>query len=143
MVSRLEAVRNAVARGEELAAEFHSGTMNIFEANNTVPIFKNVPVRMKKPKPSSFDAGNQTQFATKRIVIAKAPKDLTPFTQHLAASKREVIVRTGLIAQVSTPDGDPTLNEINFTVQSAINSQFSAEREITLATEINKTKRIT
>lgn len=142
MATRLEAVRRAVERGKEIAAEFHTGTMNIFEDGNTVPIFKDVPCRIKKPKPSSFDAGNQTQWATKRILVAKVPQDLTQYTTHLTAPDRETVVRSGLIAQVSTPDGDPTINKINFTVQSALNGQFSAEREITLATEINPTTRI-
>lgn len=142
MASRLESVRRAVERGKEIAGEFHTGTMNIYVSGNVVPVFKDVPCRIKKPKPSSFDAGNQTEAATKRIVVAKIPQDITPYVAHLPVNERRDIIEYGLIAQVSTPDGDPTINQINFTVQSALNSQFSAEREVTLATEIRKTPRI-
>lgn len=144
MASRLESVRRAVERGKEIAGEFQSATMNIYEDGNTTPLWLDVPCRFKKPKPSSFDAGNQTEWATKSLSTIKAPMDLAPFTQHLPSPDRgDQVVRKGLIVQISTPDGDPTINGINFTVQSALTSQFAAEREIKVATEARKTPRIT
>jgi len=131
MGANLDAVRAAVAQAKIIAGEFHTATATFFEDENTTPVLVTVG-RMKKPKPSSFDAGNQTEWSTKRIVVLKVPQDATTG-----------IIRRGLICQLSTPDGDPTINQINFVVQSALNSQFSAEREVTLATEINEAPRIT
>lgn len=135
MVSNIEAVRAAVEEAKVLAAEFHTATANFYEDGNTTPVFANVPVRVKKPRPSSFDAGNQTEWSTKRAIVIKAPMDLTPYGTP-------TIIRRGLIVQVSSPDGDPTINGINFIVQSALTSQFAAEREISVSTEINSTPRI-
>jgi hypothetical protein len=131
MGANLDAVRAAVAQAKIIAGEFHTAIATFYEDENETPVLVTVG-RMKKPKPSSFDAGNQTEWSTKRIVILKVPQDATTG-----------IIRRGLICQLSTPDGDPTINQINFVVQSALNSQFSAEREVTLATEINEAPRIT
>ena len=130
MGANLDAVRAAVADAKVLAAEFHTAEAKFFEKGNTTPVLITTG-RLKKPKPSSFDAGNQTEWSTKRGVVLKVPQDATTG-----------IIRRGLIVQLSTPDGDPTINHINFVVQSALNSQFSAEREVSLVTEINEAARI-
>ncbi len=143
-MSNLSAIRAAVETAKGLAAEFHTASMNLFREGDDgepVIVFEAIPVRLKKPKPSSFDAGNQTEWATKRILIAKAPMDISPYGPGNTTTA-ETIIPLGLIAQVTTPDGDPTINGINFTVQSALTSQFAAEREITLTTEIRPTPRI-
>lgn len=131
MGRNLDSVRAAVERAKVIALEFASGTATFYEDGNTAPIFS-CPCRVKKPKSSSFDAGNQTEWTTKRELKIKIPQNATTG-----------IVRRGLIVQVSTPDGDPTINHINFIVQSALDSQFSAERTINVSTEINETPRIT
>jgi len=130
MVSNVAAVRAAIIEAQALAGEFQTAEMKLYEEGNATPILT-TPCRVKKPKPSSFDAGNKTEWATKRMLMAKVPMD--------AATG---IIRSGLIAQISTPDGDPTINHINFTVQSALTSQFAAEREISLVTEVQETPRI-
>lgn len=130
MVSNIEAVRAAIAQGKELAAEFRTGTAKFYEDGNPVPVLV-TPCRIKKPKPSSFEAGNQTEWSTKRDLIIKIAQNATTG-----------IVRRGLIVQVSTTDGDPTINKVNFVVQSALDSQFSAERSINVVTELNETQRI-
>jgi len=130
MGRNLDAVRAAVAEAKVIAGEFHTATASFYEDGNATPVLVTAG-RMKKPRPSAFDAGNQTEWATKRTVVLKVPQDATTG-----------IIRKGLICQLSTPDGDPTINLINFTVQSALNSQFSAEREVTLVTEVVATPRI-
>jgi len=131
MGANLDAVRAAIEQAKVIAAEFHTGTASFYEDGNPVPVLV-CPCRVKKPKPSSFDAGNQTEWSTKRLPIIK-----------IAQNQPDIdLIRKGLIVQVSTPDGDPTINLINFVVQSALDSQFSAERNISVATEIMKTDRI-
>lgn len=130
MASNLDAIRDAIVQAKALALEFATGTASFYEDGNTTPVLV-CPCRVKKPKPSSFDAGNQTEWATKRDLIIKIPQNATTG-----------IVRRGLIVQVSTPDGDPSINLINFRVQSALDSQFSAERSINVVSEINETPRI-
>lgn len=131
MASNLDAIRKAIEIAKPIAEEFQTGEIKFYEEKNLVPILVTT-CRIKKPKPSSFDAGDQTRWATKRLVIAKVPQNATTG-----------VIRKGLIAQVSTPDGDPTINHITFRVESALNSQFSAEREVSLSTEVVATPRIT
>ena len=136
MASNLDAIRNAVAQAKVIAAEFHTAHAKFFEDGNTTPVFE-CDGRARKPRPSAFDAGNQTEWATKRVVVFKVPMD----------ANGSSIIRKGLIVQLSpvdedNPDGDPSLYGINFTVQSSLGSQFSAEREVILATEVNATTRI-
>jgi len=131
MVSNLQAVRDAIEQGKALAAEFTTGTASFYEDGNTTPVFT-TPCRVKKPRPSAFDAGGQTEWSTKRTMVVKVPMTAT-----------SGIIRKGLIVQISTPDGDPTINLINFVVQSSLGSQFSAEREVLVTTEVNATPRVT
>lgn len=131
MVSNIQAIRNAIEQAKTIAAEFQTGTISFYEEGNATPVLTTT-CRLRKPKPSAFDAGNQTEWATKRNLVARIPLDLAG----------DFVVRKGLIAQVSTPDGDPTLNKINFVVQSSLTSQFAAEREVTLVTEVTETPRI-
>jgi hypothetical protein len=130
MGRNLDAVRAAVEEAKIIAGEFHTGIAKFYEDGNVVPLFE-LPCRFKKPKPSSFDAGNQTQWSTKKLSSIKVP-------QNIGVN----VIRKGLIVQISTPDGDPTINFINFTVESSLSSQFSAERVINLATEVTETPRI-
>lgn len=134
MASRLESIRAAVEKAKVIAEEFHTATASFYEDGNTTPVLV-CTARYKKPKPSSFDAGNQTEWSTKRLSVLKVPLEFSaPYTGF--------VITKGLIVQLETADGDPTLNKISFTVQSALTSQFAAEREVTLATEIRETQRI-
>ena len=131
MVSRnLQVVRDAIEQGKLLAAEFATGTASFYEDGNTTPVFT-TPCRVKKPRSSAFDAGGQTEWATKRAMIIKVPMTAT-----------SGLIRKGLLVQVSTPDGDPTINLINFIVQSSLGSQFSAEREVLCSSEVSETPRV-
>lgn len=130
MGRNLDAIRAAIEQAKVVAGEFQTGTISFYEQNNTTPVLVTT-CRLRKPKPSAFDAGNQTAWATKRGLVAKIPMDAS-----------DGVIRKGLIAQVSTPDGDPTINRINFTVLSSLVSQFAAEREVTLETEVSETPRI-
>jgi hypothetical protein len=133
--ARLDSIRAAVEKAKVIAEEFHTATASFYVDGNTTPVLI-CTGRYKKPKPSSFDAGNQTEWSTKRLSVLKVPLEFpAPYTGF--------VITKGLIVQISTPDGDPTINKINFTVQSALTSQFAAEREVTLATEIRETQRIT
>lgn len=130
MASNLAAVRAAVVSAKKIAGEFHTGTAKFYEPGNPIAVLT-TGCRVKKPKPSAFDAGNQTEWSTKRDTIIKVPQNATTG-----------IIKKGLIVQVSTPDGDPTINKINFVVQSALDSQFSAERNVIVMTEVSETPRI-
>jgi len=130
MGANLDAVRAAIATAKVIAAEFHTGTAKFYEDGNTTPVLVTT-CRVKKPRPSPFDAGNATEWATKRTIILKVPQDATTG-----------IIRKGLIVQVSTTDGDPSINHINFTVESQLDSQFSAERNVTCSTEGNEMARV-
>lgn len=126
----LAAVRAAVEQAKPLAETFQTGEAKFYEDGNSTPVLTTT-CRLKKPRPSAFDAGNETEWATKRIVVMKVPLNATTG-----------VIRKGLIVQVSTPDGDPTINHVNFVVQSSLSSQFAAEREVTLSTEVSATPRI-
>lgn len=130
MADNLAAVRAAIVAAKIVAAEFHTGTASFYEDGNTTPVLVS-PCRVKKAKPSAFDAGNQTRWGTKRDTIIKLPQNATTG-----------VIKKGWIVQVSTPDGDPTINQINFTVLSAVDSQFSAERNVSVVTEVLPTPRI-
>lgn len=122
--------RAAVEMAKPLAETFQTGTVKFYEKNNTTPLVTTT-CRVKKPRPSAFDASNQSEWATKRMLILKIPINATTD-----------VIRQGLIAQVSTPDGDPTINLVNFVVQSSLSAQFAAEREVLVASEVKKTPRI-
>jgi hypothetical protein len=126
----LDAIRAAVEDAKVIAAEFHTAEAKFFEEDNTTAVLT-TQGRARKPRPSAFSAGNQTEWATKRIVVLKVPLDATTG-----------VIRKGLICQLSTPDGDPTINHINFRVESSLVSQFAAEREVILSTEVAERPRI-
>lgn len=129
MASNLDAIRAAVVQATALAAEFQTGTARFYEEGNTTPVLV-CPVRVKKPKPSVFDAGNATVATNKRDIVFRVP---------LAGTE---IIRKGLIVQVETPDGDPKINMVNFVVQSTLGSSFTAERSVAVVSETNVTQRI-
>lgn len=131
MASNLEAVRAAVELARGIASEFRSGTASFYEDGNTTPVLV-ANCRVKKPRPSAFDAGDQTRWATKVVTIIKIDRDQPDID----------LIRAGLIVQVSTPDGDPQINEVNFVVHSSLGSQFEAERNISVVSEMVKTPRI-
>ena len=126
----LAAVRGAVEQAKELAETFQTGTAKFYENNNSTPVLQ-CSVRVKSPRPSAFDAGNQTEWATKRVLSLRVPM-----------SAATGVIRKGLIVQIQTPDGDPTINHINFTVQSSLKSSFAAERDVLVATEVSARSRI-
>ena len=130
MGANLDAVRAAVVLAKVVAAEFHTGTAKFYRDGNAVPIFT-APCRVKKPRMAAFDGGNQTEWSTKRTIVIKIPQDANTG-----------IIEKGLIVQVSTIDGDPSINKINFTVESALDSQFSAERNVTCVSQVVSTPRI-
>ena len=128
--SALAAVRNAVEQAKELAETFQTGTAKFYVDGNSTPVLT-CSVRVKKPRPSAFDAGNQTEWATKRAMVLRVPMNASTG-----------IIKKGLIVQISTPDGDPTINHINFTVQSSLKSSFTAERDVLVFTEVSERSRI-
>ena len=131
----LAAVRAAVETARPIAESVRSGTAKFYDDGNTTP-FLTCDCRVKKPRPSSFDAGDQTRWATKVATIIK----IDVIQPELES--RDGIIPSGTIVQVSTPDGDPAINGINFVVQSAVGSQFEAERNISVVSEGAKTPRI-
>ena len=131
MGANLDAIRKAIETVKPIAEEFQTGEIKFFEEGNATPVLTTT-CRLKKPKPSSFDAGDQTRWATKRLLTAKVPLNATTG-----------VIKKGLVAQVSTPDGDPTINHITFRVESSLVAQFAAEREVSLSTEVVATPRIT
>jgi hypothetical protein len=129
MGANLDAIRAAIVQAKVVAEEFQTGTAKFYEDNNPTPIVTTT-CRVRKPKPSTFDAGNESMWATKREMIIKVP---------LLGTEA---IRKGFIVQVSTPDGDPLISLVNFVVQSAFGSQFTAERAVVVVSEIIQTPRI-
>lgn len=129
MVDNLAAIRDAVAQGAALAREFMACEAKFYVAGNTTPVMT-TPCRVKNPRPSSFDAGNQTEWATKRSMIIQIP------VTALAG-----VVKKGLIVQVTGAD-DPTVNNVNFVVQSAMGASFAAVRDVACISEVVETPRI-
>lgn len=130
MGANLDAVRKAVILAKVVASEFHTGTAKFYRDGNPVPVFT-VPCRIKKPRMAAFDGGNQTEWSTKRTVVIKIPQNAI-----------SGVIEQGLIVQVTAIDGDPSINKINFTVESALDSQFSAERNVTCVSQVVSTPRI-
>lgn len=130
----LDDVRAAVEVARPIAASVRSGTARFYENGNTTPVLV-CNCRVKKPKGGSFDAGDQTRWATKRELIIKIDIEQPDLADG--------IVKPGWIVQIETPDGDETINGINFTVQSSLASSFAAERNVVVATETKATPRIT
>ena len=130
MGTNLDAVREAIAIAKVIASEFHTGTAKFYRDGNVVPVYT-VPCRVKKPRSAAFDGGNQTEWSTKRTITIKIPQNAITG-----------VIEKGLIVQVTTIDGDPTINKINFTVESALDSQFSAERNIICVSQVVSTPRI-
>lgn len=130
MSSNLDAVRAAVIQGKALALEFMTATASFYEDGDTTPVFVS-PCRVKKAKPSAFKAGNETEWSTARHLMISIPISAT-----------SGLVKKGLIVQVDGVDGDPTLNHVNFIVQSAIDSGFAATRNVVVKTEVVETPRV-
>jgi hypothetical protein len=132
------AVRAAVAAGAALAESFMVCTAKWFDPNGENPtqaIFETI-CRVKAPRPSSFDAGNSAEWATKRYLTISIPNR----TAGLNNTQVPNVIRKGLVVQVDGAD-DPTINHVSFTVQSQIGATFAATREISVATETNETPR--
>jgi hypothetical protein len=129
MGANLDAVRAAIVQATAIAAEFQTGTAKFYADGNPVPVLTTT-CRVRKPKPSTFDAGNETIWATKRELTIKVP---------LLGTEA---IRKGLVVQVSTTDGDPLINLVNFVVQSSFGSQFTAERAVVVVTEVVQTPRV-
>lgn len=128
---QIAAVRAAVETAKPLAEAFQTGTARFYEDGNPTPLIT-CSVRVKKPRSSAFDAGNETEWGTKRALNLRVPMAAT-----------EGIVRKGLIVQIDTPDGDPSINHINFIVQSSLKGSFAAERDVLVMTEVAERPRIT
>lgn len=143
----LDDIRAAVKTAKPLAETFHTAKVSFYDPNsttNTVPVLV-CSGRFKKPRPSAFDAGNQNEWATARRQILKVPLEFTTIDGVDYSTVK--IIEEGWVAQVEPADsahvdGDPTLYGISWTVQSALVSQFAAEREVNLLTEVRATPRI-
>lgn len=138
----LQAIRNAVAQAKAIAEVFHTAIAHFYDPNSDTPTQElfHCTVRVKKPRPSAFDAGNEVVVNTKRRIVLKLPMDI-PELEALGGA-----ILYGWVVQIEpadpdNPDGDPTIYNVSFTVQSAITSQFAAEREVAVETEVQPTPR--
>lgn len=134
----LLAVRAAVIQAKAIASIFHTSSVKFYDPTSTTP---NVPVlitecRVKKPRPSSFDASNKVEWSKLRKLLIKLPMTFP------APYAGVVVIQKGWVAQIANVDGDPTISSVSFTVQTALTSQFAAEREVSLETELDVTPRI-
>lgn len=134
----LLAVRAAVEQAKVIAEVFHTGVAHFYDphSHTTAHELFHCTVRAKKPRPSAFDASNETAWAKKRRLVLKLPMDIP----ELAALGG--VIQQGWVVQLALEDGDPTLNAISFTVQSALTSQFAAEREVAVESEVIATPRL-
>jgi hypothetical protein len=119
----------AVEIGRQLAESAMINEVKFYEVGNTTPIVT-CNCRVKAPKLSTFDASNSAETRKKRLVQIQIP--LAAFPD---------IVPQGLIAQISG-SLDPTINNVNFTVDSQLESTFAYARDVQLTTELRKTARI-
>jgi hypothetical protein len=138
----LVAVRDAVEQAKAIAEVFHTGIARFYDTTSATPTTElfHCTVRVKKPRPSAFDAGNETRWATKRRLVLKCPMDI-PELADLGGA-----ILSGWVVQIepvdpANPDGDPTIYGISFSVMSALTSQFAAEREVAVETEVQPTPR--
>lgn len=134
----LQAARDAVVQAKAIAEVFHTGIAHFYDPRSNTPDTElfHCTVRAKKPRPSAFDASNLTAWATKRRIVLKLPMDIP------ALATLGDVIRAGWTVQLELEDGDPTLNAITFTVHSALTSQFAAEREVAVESEVIATPRL-
>jgi hypothetical protein len=121
----------AVEIGRQLAESAMLNTVKFYDSKSgsTDPVVT-CPCRVKPPKPATFDASNSAESRNKRLVQIQIPLNAFPD-----------IVPQGLIAQISGSN-DPTTNNVNFTVDSQLDSTYAYARDIQLTTELRKTPRI-
>lgn len=126
-------INAVVEQGRVLAEAVMNCDIKFFERGNPTPVLT-CPGRVKKPRPAVFDAIDPTEWNTKRRLIIQIPRDV-----NLTAS--DGVVEKGWVVQISGAD-DPTVNNINFTVESALNGGYAYARNIAVVSDVIATPRV-
>lgn len=127
-------IQSVVEQGRVLAEQVMNCEVRFYERGNPTPVLT-TKGRVKKARPSAFDASTPTEWSTKRRLVIQVPRDV-----DLTASNG--IIEKGWIVQVSGGN-DPTLNNVNFTVESQIDSGYAYARNVAVVTEVEATPRVT
>lgn len=125
-------IQAAVEQGRLIA----EGVMNCeakfydrHSASKNTPVFT-TKCRVKKPKPSAFDAGNPTEWGTKRVLVLQIPRTAT-----------SGVIKQGLIVQVSGSNDD-AINGVTFVVQNQLESGYAYARNVVVETDVKATPRV-
>lgn len=126
-------IQGVVEQGRALAESVMNCEIRIYERGNTTPILI-TKGRVKKPRPGVFDAMDTTEWQTKRRTVIQIPRDVD-------LSAHNGVIQKGWIIQVSGGN-DPTVNNINYVVDSQVDSGYAYARNIAVSTEATATPRI-
>lgn len=129
----IDQINAVVEQGRALAEGVMNCQIKFFQRGVTMPVLV-CPGRVKKPRPAVFDATDPTEWNTKRRLIVQIPRDV-----DLSASNG--VVEKGWIVQISGAD-DPTVNNVNFTVESQIGGGYAYARNVAVVSDVIATPRV-
>lgn len=126
-------IQGVVEQGRVLAESVMNCEIRIYERGNATPILV-TKGRVKKPRPAVFDAMDTTEWQTKRRTVIQIPRDV-----DLTAYNG--VIQKGWIIQVAGGN-DPTVNNINYVVESQVDSGYAYARNIAVSTDATQTPRV-
>lgn len=126
-------IQAVVEQGRALAELVMNCEAKFYVRGNATPVLT-TPCRVKKPRPSAFEAMDPTEWNTKRRLILQIARDV-----DLSAS--DGVIEKGWIVQISGAN-DETINNVNFTVESALGSGYAYARNINLVSDVIATPRV-
>lgn len=127
-------IQAVVEQGRVLAEGVMNCEAKFFVRGNSTPVLE-TPCRVKKPRPSAFEATDPTEWNTKRRLIVQIPRDVD-------LSAHDGVIEKGWIVQVSGAN-DPTINNVNFVVESALASGYAYARNVNVVSDVIATPRVT
>lgn len=126
-------IQAVVEQGRALAEGVMNCEVSFYVRGNPTPVLV-CPGRVKKARPAVFEASDPTEWATKRRMVIQIPRDVD-------LSDYDGVVQKGWVVQVSGGN-DPTINNVNFTVESQIDSGYAYARNVAVVTEVTATPRV-
>lgn len=126
-------IQSVVEQGRVLAEGVMNCEVKFYERGNVTPVLT-TKCRVKKPRSAVFEATDPTEWNTKRRLIIQIPRDVD-------LSAHDGVVKKGWIAQVSGAN-DPTINGVNFTVESSMGSGYAYARNVNVVSDGIPTDRI-
>lgn len=126
-------IQSVVEQGRVLAEGVMNCEARFYVRGNPTPVLV-CPARVKKARPAVFEASDQTEWNTKRRLVIQIPRDVD-------LSAYDGVVEKGWIVQV-TGGNDPTVNNVNFVVESQIDSGYAYARNVAVVTDVEATPRV-